>query len=154
MWLCFRSFTATWTAPRWETTASLHHLWPATSGFSHSTMSKSPLSDWSYWDAISTVSYPTSCRIVFQHVKVPRMTPLICFCVGPGCSLPLVVQLKLPDSSFVASSFYSRLLRSWKPHLARLHQSGSTNAWRPKVSSHSVMHTQKRYSTCSRNISH
>ncbi|KAM4555108.1 coagulation factor VIII [Odontesthes bonariensis] len=66
------------------------------------------------------------------YVQKPALRLELLGCDLNSCSLPLVVQLRLPDSSFDASSFYSRLLRSWKPHLARLHQSGSTNAWRPK----------------------
>nr|XP_046261216.1 coagulation factor VIII [Scatophagus argus] len=50
-----------------------------------------------------------------------------------SCSLPLGLQKRLiSDSSFSASSFYSSLLRSWSPDLARLHLEGSANAWRPK----------------------
>ncbi|XP_070819516.1 coagulation factor VIII [Chaetodon trifascialis] len=55
-----------------------------------------------------------------------------------SCSLPLGLGLQkgliplIPDSSFSASSFYSSLLRSWTPNLARLHQEGRANAWRPK----------------------
>uniref|UniRef100_H2UN37 Coagulation factor VIII, procoagulant component n=1 Tax=Takifugu rubripes TaxID=31033 RepID=H2UN37_TAKRU len=50
-----------------------------------------------------------------------------------SCSLPLGLQdRRIPDESFVASSSYWSLLRSWTPSLARLHQEGSANAWRPK----------------------
>ncbi|KAK2849050.1 hypothetical protein Q5P01_008884 [Channa striata] len=53
-----------------------------------------------------------------------------------SCSLPLGLEKGLiPDTSFSASSFHSSLLRSWKPDLARLHQEGSANAWRPKSNS-------------------
>ncbi|XP_054452994.1 coagulation factor VIII [Anoplopoma fimbria] len=50
-----------------------------------------------------------------------------------SCSLPLGLQKRLiPDASFSASSFHSSLLRSWSPDLARLHQEGAANAWRPE----------------------
>ncbi|XP_068596525.1 coagulation factor VIII [Brachionichthys hirsutus] len=50
-----------------------------------------------------------------------------------SCSLPLGLQRGLiPDPSISASSFYSSLLLSWTPALARLHQEGRANAWRPK----------------------
>ncbi|XP_042275527.1 coagulation factor VIII [Thunnus maccoyii] len=48
-----------------------------------------------------------------------------------SCSLPLGLQ-KIPDSSFSASSTHSSLLRTWSASLARLHQEGSANAWRPE----------------------
>uniref|UniRef100_A0A3Q2E2I1 F5/8 type C domain-containing protein n=1 Tax=Cyprinodon variegatus TaxID=28743 RepID=A0A3Q2E2I1_CYPVA len=51
-----------------------------------------------------------------------------------SCSLPLGLEKGLiPDSSLNASSFYWSFMRSWRPSLARLHQSGGANAWRPKV---------------------
>uniref|UniRef100_A0A8C8DX86 Coagulation factor VIII, procoagulant component n=1 Tax=Oryzias sinensis TaxID=183150 RepID=A0A8C8DX86_9TELE len=50
----------------------------------------------------------------------------------PGCSLPLGLKNRIPDNNFTASSFYSSLVRSWSPSLARLHQTGGANAWRPK----------------------
>uniref|UniRef100_A0A3Q2E4Q2 F5/8 type C domain-containing protein n=1 Tax=Cyprinodon variegatus TaxID=28743 RepID=A0A3Q2E4Q2_CYPVA len=54
-----------------------------------------------------------------------------------SCSLPLGLEKGLiPDSSLNASSFYWSFMRSWRPSLARLHQSGGANAWRPKVCSH------------------
>ncbi|XP_015240136.1 PREDICTED: coagulation factor VIII-like [Cyprinodon variegatus] len=50
-----------------------------------------------------------------------------------SCSLPLGLEKGLiPDSSLNASSFYWSFMRSWRPSLARLHQSGGANAWRPK----------------------
>ncbi|XP_038142468.1 coagulation factor VIII [Cyprinodon tularosa] len=50
-----------------------------------------------------------------------------------SCSLPLGLEKGLiPDSSLNASSFYWSFTRSWRPSLARLHQSGGANAWRPK----------------------
>ena len=68
----------------------------------------------------------------FYCMIFQRMTLLRVF-VCPGCSLPLGLQNKLNDSSFDASSYYSSLLSSWTPNLARLHQEGRANAWRPKV---------------------
>lgn len=66
----------------------------------------------------------------------------VCVCVFPGCSLPLGLQQGLiPDSSFSASSSYSSLWRSWIPSLARLHQEGGANAWRPKVNASGPFHT-------------
>ncbi|CAN9515036.1 unnamed protein product [Ophioblennius macclurei] len=50
-----------------------------------------------------------------------------------SCSLPLGLQSRLiNDSSFTASSNYSNLLLSWGCNLARLHEKGRANAWRPK----------------------
>lgn len=132
VWLCFRYFMATWTAPRWKRIASFLHLSLATSGFSLLALCKSRLSVWSWWAAISIVSYTNSSRIYRVTVWNSREW-LLCVFVWPGCSLPLGLQKKLNDSSFGASSFYSSLLRSWTPALARLHQEGSANAWRPKV---------------------
>ncbi|GAA6225317.1 coagulation factor VIII-like [Lates japonicus] len=49
-----------------------------------------------------------------------------------SCSLPLGLQRGLiNDSNFDASSFQSSLFRTWRPSLARLHQEGGANAWRP-----------------------
>ncbi|KAM9740952.1 coagulation factor VIII [Menidia menidia] len=68
-----------------------------------------------------------------RYVQKPALRLELLGCDLNSCSLPLGLQRGLiPDSSFDASSYYSPLMRSWKPSLARLHQSGSTNAWRPK----------------------
>ncbi len=54
-----------------------------------------------------------------------------------GCSMPLGMERRLiPSSSISASSFLNKWLLSWSPDLARLHQEGRANAWRPKVSVH------------------
>ncbi|XP_061581426.1 coagulation factor VIII isoform X1 [Cololabis saira] len=69
----------------------------------------------------------------FRYVLKPALRLELLGCDLNSCSLPLGLQRRLvPDDSFSASSYYSNLLRSWNPHFARLHQSGSTNAWRPK----------------------
>lgn len=71
--------------------------------------------------------YPTN------YVKKPALRMELLGCDINSCSLPLGLQDRLiPDSSFSASSVHSSLLRSWLPAFARLHQEGSTNAWRPK----------------------
>lgn len=63
-------------------------------------------------------------------------------CALPGCSLPLGLQRKsIPDGSFSASSSHSSFLRTWKPSLARLHQEGGANAWRPMVNMHTHNYT-------------
>ncbi|KAM9377527.1 venom prothrombin activator pseutarin-C non-catalytic subunit [Pholidichthys leucotaenia] len=54
-------------------------------------------------------------------------------CDVNSCSLPLGLQRRsIPDDNLSASSFHSSLVRTWSPHLARLHQEGGANAWRPK----------------------
>lgn len=65
----------------------------------------------------------------FMHSPALRMELLGCDL--NSCSLPLGLQ-KIPDSSFSASSTHSSLLRTWSASLARLHQEGSANAWRPE----------------------
>uniref|UniRef100_A0A8C1WTK2 Coagulation factor VIII, procoagulant component n=1 Tax=Cyprinus carpio TaxID=7962 RepID=A0A8C1WTK2_CYPCA len=51
-----------------------------------------------------------------------------------GCSVPLGMERRLiPSSSISASSFLNKWLLSWSPDLARLHQKGRANAWRPKT---------------------
>ncbi|XP_031718703.1 coagulation factor VIII [Anarrhichthys ocellatus] len=82
-------------------------------------------------------SPPFVARYVRIHpvnfVKTPALRLELLGCDLNSCSLPLGLQKRLiPDASFSASSFYSSLLRSWSPGLARLHQEGSANAWRPK----------------------
>ncbi|KAK5925006.1 hypothetical protein CgunFtcFv8_017569 [Champsocephalus gunnari] len=68
-----------------------------------------------------------------NYEQKPALRLELLGCDLNSCSLPLGLQRGLiPDSNFSASSFYSSLLRSWKPSLARLHQEGSANAWRPK----------------------
>uniref|UniRef100_A0A4W6C3G0 Coagulation factor VIII, procoagulant component n=1 Tax=Lates calcarifer TaxID=8187 RepID=A0A4W6C3G0_LATCA len=68
----------------------------------------------------------------FMHKPALRLELLGCDL--NSCSLPLGLQKgqrQIPDSSFDASSFQSSLFRTWRPSLARLHQEGGTNAWRP-----------------------
>ncbi|ROL41106.1 Coagulation factor VIII [Anabarilius grahami] len=51
-----------------------------------------------------------------------------------GCSMPLGMERRsIPSSSISASSFLNKWLLSWSPDLARLHQEGRANAWRPKT---------------------
>ncbi|XP_038555621.1 coagulation factor VIII isoform X3 [Micropterus salmoides] len=67
-----------------------------------------------------------------SFVQKPALRLELLGCDINSCSLPLGLQKTLSDDRFSASSFYSSLLRSWNPSLARLHQKGSANAWRPK----------------------
>ncbi|XP_072293791.1 coagulation factor VIII [Eucyclogobius newberryi] len=68
-----------------------------------------------------------------NFVKKPALRMELMGCDVNSCSLPLGLQTRLiPDSSFSASSVHSSLLWSWSPFLARLHQEGRANAWRPK----------------------
>ncbi|KAM9356695.1 coagulation factor VIII [Symphorus nematophorus] len=73
-------------------------------------------------------------RIQPVHFKQrPALRLELLGCDLNSCSLPLGLQNRLiPDSNFSASSSYSSMLRRWPPELARLHQEGNTNAWRPK----------------------
>uniref|UniRef100_A0A671W8Q5 Coagulation factor VIII-like n=1 Tax=Sparus aurata TaxID=8175 RepID=A0A671W8Q5_SPAAU len=73
-------------------------------------------------------------RIQPQYFKQrPALRLELLGCDVNSCSLPLGLQRgTIPDKSLTASSFYSSLLSSWKPALARLHQEGRVNAWRPK----------------------
>lgn len=58
-----RHFTATWTAPRWKTTASFHRLWLATSEFSQQTSNSGRLCALNWWAAISTVRFTNRQRV-------------------------------------------------------------------------------------------
>ncbi|KAK7922408.1 hypothetical protein WMY93_009310 [Mugilogobius chulae] len=85
----------------------------------------------------NTFSPPFVARYIRIHpvnfVKKPALRMELLGCDVNSCSLPLGLQSRqIPDSSFNASSVYSSLLRSWSPFLARLHQEGGANAWRPK----------------------
>lgn len=74
---------------------------------------------------------------VFILLSAKKCSKWFFVCVCPGCSIPLGLQMGLiPDNAFNASSVYSSLLGQWKPSLARLHQQGRFNAWRPKVPIH------------------
>lgn len=84
----------------------------------------------------NTFSPPFVARYIRIHpvnfVKKPALRMELLGCDVNSCSLPLGLQDRLiPDGSFSASSVHSSLLRSWSPFLARLHQEGSANAWRP-----------------------
>uniref|UniRef100_A0A672Z3S4 Coagulation factor VIII-like n=1 Tax=Sphaeramia orbicularis TaxID=375764 RepID=A0A672Z3S4_9TELE len=68
-----------------------------------------------------------------NYERRPALRMELLGCDLNSCSLPLGLQKRqIPDDSLIASSSYSSLLRSWSPTLARLHQQGSANAWRPK----------------------
>ncbi|XP_017289806.1 coagulation factor VIII [Kryptolebias marmoratus] len=70
-----------------------------------------------------------------RYTKKPAVRLELLGCDLNSCSMPLGLQKKMmliPDSGFSASSVHSSLLRTWSPSLARLHQSGGANAWRPK----------------------
>ncbi|MED6287812.1 hypothetical protein CHARACLAT_020028 [Characodon lateralis] len=68
-----------------------------------------------------------------SYQQKPALRLELLGCDLNSCSLPLGLEKRLiPDSGFSASSFHSSFLRSWSPSLARLHQSGGANAWRPK----------------------
>ncbi|XP_058506408.1 coagulation factor VIII [Solea solea] len=67
----------------------------------------------------------------FSFVQKPALRLELLGCDLNSCSIPLGLQRGIPDSSFSASSFQSSLLRKWSPYLARLHQEGGANAWRP-----------------------
>lgn len=82
-------------------------------------------------------SPPFVARYVRIHpvnfVKTPALRLELLGCDLNSCSLPLGLQKRLiPDASLSASSFHSSLLYRWSPDLARLHQEGIANAWRPK----------------------
>uniref|UniRef100_A0A6Q2XRP7 F5/8 type C domain-containing protein n=1 Tax=Esox lucius TaxID=8010 RepID=A0A6Q2XRP7_ESOLU len=75
--------------------------------------------------------------IRLQPINIQRNPALrmeLLGCDLNSCSFPLGLQKRLvPDSSFSASSFLNTWRLSWFPSLARLHQDGSANAWRPKT---------------------
>lgn len=69
----------------------------------------------------------------YRFVQKPALRLELLGCDLNSCSLALGLQRRLiPDSSFTASSYHSSFLRTWSPSLARLHQEGGANAWRPK----------------------
>ncbi|XP_023263153.1 coagulation factor VIII-like [Seriola lalandi dorsalis] len=68
----------------------------------------------------------------FNYVQKPALRLELLGCDLNSCSLPLGLQTLIPDKNFDASSCYSSLLSTWKASLARLHQGGRANAWRPK----------------------
>ncbi|XP_076015760.1 coagulation factor V [Genypterus blacodes] len=80
--------------------------------------------------------------IVARYVRIqplnferrPALRLELLGCDLNSCSMPLGLQKRylIPNSNFAASSVYSYLRRTWSSALARLHQEGSVNAWRPK----------------------
>ncbi|CAH2315936.1 coagulation factor VIII-like [Pelobates cultripes] len=55
-------------------------------------------------------------------------------CDITSCSLPLGLQRgDVTPQQFSASSYLKSMFSSWFPNLARLHQQGRVNAWRPQV---------------------
>ncbi|KAE8285865.1 Coagulation factor VIII Procoagulant component Precursor [Larimichthys crocea] len=84
---------------------------------------------------------PFVARYIRIHPVYYRQRPALRLellgCDLNSCSMPLGLQRgqrgQISDTSFKASSFYShRLLPSWTASLARLHEEGRANAWRPK----------------------
>uniref|UniRef100_A0A9J7XDY6 Coagulation factor VIII, procoagulant component n=1 Tax=Cyprinus carpio carpio TaxID=630221 RepID=A0A9J7XDY6_CYPCA len=70
--------------------------------------------------------------LTFQ--KQPTLRIELLGCDLNSCSVPLGMERRLiPSSSISASSFLNKWLLSWSPDLARLHQKGRANAWRPKT---------------------
>ncbi|XP_061691425.1 coagulation factor VIII [Syngnathoides biaculeatus] len=66
-----------------------------------------------------------------KFVLSPALRLELLGCDLNSCSHPLGLRSGL-ITNITASSYRSSLLRKWIPSLARLHQEGSTNAWRPK----------------------
>ncbi|XP_048043912.1 coagulation factor VIII [Megalobrama amblycephala] len=65
--------------------------------------------------------------------KQPTLRIELLGCDLNSCSMPLGMERRsIPSSSISASSFLNKWLLSWSPDLARLHQEGRANAWRPK----------------------
>nr|XP_057918781.1 coagulation factor VIII isoform X2 [Doryrhamphus excisus] len=81
---------------------------------------------------------PLVARYIRIHPKnispKPALRLELLGCDVNSCSQPLGLSSgKIKDIS--ASSYRSSLFRRWEPTLARLHQQGSVNAWRPKNNS-------------------
>uniref|UniRef100_A0A672NNC6 Coagulation factor VIII-like n=1 Tax=Sinocyclocheilus grahami TaxID=75366 RepID=A0A672NNC6_SINGR len=73
---------------------------------------------------------------IHKYVDIPivRVFPLFCLSVLKRGDMPLGMERRLiPSSSISASSFLNKWLESRSPDLARLHQEGQANAWRPKT---------------------
>nr|XP_061793417.1 coagulation factor VIII-like [Nerophis lumbriciformis] len=66
-----------------------------------------------------------------SYTESPALRMELLGCDLNSCSNPLGVESGLIEN-ITASSYRSSLLRKWSPTLARLHQTGRTNAWRPK----------------------
>uniref|UniRef100_A0AAY4CL10 F5/8 type C domain-containing protein n=1 Tax=Denticeps clupeoides TaxID=299321 RepID=A0AAY4CL10_9TELE len=70
--------------------------------------------------------------VAFQ--KFPTLRLEFLGCDMNSCSMPMGMQSKvIPNQSITASSFLEKWFLAWTPPLARLHQEGSANAWRPKT---------------------
>lgn len=73
--------------------------------------------------------------LTFQ--KLPTLRIELLGCDLNSCCMPLGMERRLISSTSIsASSFLNKWLLSWSPDLARLHQEGRANAWRPKTNSH------------------
>ncbi|XP_051922357.1 coagulation factor VIII isoform X2 [Hippocampus zosterae] len=66
-----------------------------------------------------------------SFVRSPALRLELLGCDLNSCSYPLGLRSGL-ISDITASSYRSSMLRTWSPTLARLHQEGRANAWRPK----------------------
>ncbi|XP_019739469.1 coagulation factor VIII isoform X2 [Hippocampus comes] len=66
-----------------------------------------------------------------SFVRSPALRMELLGCDLNSCSYPLGLRSGL-ISDITASSYRSSMLRTWSPTLARLHQEGRANAWRPK----------------------
>ncbi|XDV37758.1 hypothetical protein PO909_007314 [Leuciscus waleckii] len=68
--------------------------------------------------------------------KLPTLRIELLGCDLNSCCMPLGMERRLiPSTSISASSFLNKWLLYWTPDLARLHQEGRANAWRPKTNS-------------------
>ncbi|CAL8264274.1 unnamed protein product [Lota lota] len=93
-------------------------------------------------DSSSVKDHRLSPPIVARYVRIqpigvvrnPALRLELLGCDLNSCSMPLGLErLELiPDSSFSSSSVWSSWRQTWSASLARLHQVGSANAWRPK----------------------
>ncbi|KAJ3587510.1 hypothetical protein NHX12_011107 [Muraenolepis orangiensis] len=91
-------------------------------------------------DSSSVKDHRLSPPIVARYVRIqpiavvrhPALRLELLGCDLNSCSMPLGLERRLiPDSSFSSSSFRSSWIQAWSPYLARLHQEGRVNAWRP-----------------------
>ncbi|KAK2829114.1 hypothetical protein Q7C36_017104 [Tachysurus vachellii] len=84
------------------------------------------------------ISPPIIGRYIRIHPSTYVVKPTLRFellgCDLNSCSMPLGMQRRIiPDNQISASTFRQSWRNSWNPHLARLNQEGSANAWRPKT---------------------
>ncbi|XP_041931092.1 coagulation factor VIII [Alosa sapidissima] len=93
------------------------------------------------WDGSSVNENLLSPPIIGQHIRLnpvvfkgrPTFRLELLGCDLNSCLMPLGMQKKtIPNNSITASSYLYKWLLSWTPSLARLHQEGRANAWRPK----------------------